>query len=219
MTLQDQLLKVLDRSDQLEDAIRHAISFDGAKRGAGAAWAMGQALHSMELARAHRVLLREGLDASAMALVRVQFESTTRAVWIASAASDEQLARYATPAPGGVLKGTNQGPTVDDMLKGIGRGPAAHVAAALQVLKDATWRAMNHYSHGSLIAVAQALAPRQPEKLANAVLNSNGMLVIAANVALIASAHRPTAVLSDISSHFADCLPPATSSGQAAPTS
>jgi len=209
--MEDQLLKVLDRSDQFEDAIRRATSFDGALQSRGAALALGQALHSMELARAHRVLLREGLDASAMALVRVQFESTTRAVWLAGAATAQQHASFSSPASDGALKGTNQGPTVDDMLKAVGRGPAAHLAAALQVLKDASWRAMNHYSHGSLIAVVQAMAPRQTGKLTSAVLNSNAMMLMAANVSLISTAHRSTAILLEITSRFGDCLPPAMS--------
>lgn len=216
--MQEQLMQVLARSDQFEDAIHDAISLDWPMESRSAALPIGQALHSMELARAHRLLLREGLDASAMALVRVQFESTTRAVWLASAATEEQLDRYLTPTPDGELKGTNQGPGVDDMLKAIGRGPAAHVAAALQLLKDASWRAMNHYSHGSLIAVAQAMAPRQFDKLANAVLNSNCMLLMAANTSMIASAHRPTDILRHIAASFADCLPPAMSTDRSPPS-
>jgi hypothetical protein len=216
--MQEQLMQVLARSDQFEDAIHDAIGFDWPMQSRSAALAIGQALHSMELARAHRLLLREGLDASAMALVRVQFESTTRAVWLAGAATEEQLERYLTSTPGGELKGANQGPAVDDMLKAIGRGPAAHVASALQLLKDASWRAMNHYSHGSLIAVAQAMAPRQFDKLANAVLNSNCMLLMAANTSMIASAHRPADILRHIAASFADCLPPAMSTDRSPPS-
>ena len=216
--MHDQLHEVLCRSDELEQAIHRATWFDGPVQSAGAALAHGQAIHSMELAQALRLLLRESLDASAMALVRVQFESTARAVWLAGAATEEQIAHYLTPAPDGELKGANQGPAVGEMLNAIARGPAAHVASALQLLKDATWRAMNHYSHGSLVAVAQAIAPRQPETLARAVLNSNGMLLIAANVALIATEHRSTAVLRDIATEFADCLPPAASSAPTAST-
>ena len=206
--MNEHLHAVLERSDQLELAIHSITEFNGAVQGVGATLALGQVAHSMELARAMRILLRQGLDAAAMALVRVQFESTTRALWLAGAATSEQIARYATPNADGALKGVNQGPSVDDMLRAIGRGPAAHIASALQLLKDATWRAMNHFSHASLVAVVQEVAPRQPEILARAVLNSNGMLLVATNVSLVVTAHRPTAVLRSLNTAFADCLPP-----------
>lgn len=204
-----QLDRLLDRSDLLDEAIAHATAFDGHVVGSQPMLAAGQASLSIQLGRAQRHLLRCAMDAPAMALVRVQFESTTRAVWLASAANEAQVSRYAVPDHDGELKGTNQGPSVDDMLNGIGASPATHLSEALRALKAATWRAMNHYSHGSMIAVVQANAQRQPDKLINAVLNSNGMLLIAANVALVATRHRPTAVLKALAAEYSDCLPPA----------
>lgn len=209
--MQKTLAQLLDRSGWFATMIDEVVEFSGPLDGKRGVLACGQAALSMQLAQALRQLLGTQLDAAAMALMRVQFESTTRAVWIASAATDAQIEAYVTPGPDGELKGPNQGKSVDDLLAAIEAGDAAHLATTLKVLKTATWRAMNHYSHGSLIAVVQATAPRHEEQLMNAVLNSNGMLLMAANVALVTTKHVPTAILGNISAAFADCLPPVAS--------
>ncbi|MEO3715579.1 DUF6988 family protein [Roseateles flavus] len=206
--MRSDLPKLLDRSDQLAAALRQLTYCELLPTTLREALAFGQARHCMELSDAQRLLLRAELDASAMSLVRVQFESTTRALWLSSAATDHQLQRYTSPTPSSELKSAHQGPSVDDMLKAMGDGPASHISAVLRVLKEATWRAMNHYSHASLIAVAQANhQPRDPYQLAGALLNANGMLMIAANVSMMSSRHLSTAVLRAVQEEFANCLP------------
>ena len=103
---------VLDRSEQLAVEIHAGIQFVGELDEPVSALALAQAMLSFELAHGFRRLLQASLDAAALALVRVQFESTIRAVWIASAASEQQLARYAELDAGEGLTKGNQGPSV-----------------------------------------------------------------------------------------------------------
>lgn len=203
-----ELDSLLHRSEELHELLDSLVVFKDLALDQRSVIVLAQAGFSMQLARSQRILIGRELDASAMALVRVQFESTLRAIWLASSATSEQLQKYLEVGTDGDLKNANQGPTVDDMLASVARGPAPHMASTLKALKTATWRAMNHYNHGSLLAAAHSASDRQPQQLANALLNSNGMLVMAANASLVASAHRPTADLAEVIGQFADCLPP-----------
>jgi hypothetical protein len=83
------------------------------------------------------LLLREQLFASAFALLRLQYESYIRGLWLAHCASDDQVDRF--------VRGTEP-PRIVDLLEAIEKHEA-YTAGTLSNFKADSWSAMCSYTH------------------------------------------------------------------------
>ncbi len=108
---------------------------------------------------AQRLLIRAGMHTAALALVRLHFEATVRAIWLHHGASDEWLERFAAPMAPGQLAEPVLGPNVDAMLQTLAKTAPPFLAQTLGAFKAATWQPMNSYVHGGIRPVVQSLAP------------------------------------------------------------
>jgi len=164
---------------------------------------------SIEHSIGQRLLVVHGMNASAFALVRVHFEASVRAIWLLHAASEEWLEKFSTPLPDGQLAEPVLGPSVDAMLETLAKTAPPFVAAMLRELKVGSWQPMNSYVHGGVRPVAQVLGGYAPYQLASVLRNANGLVLLVANVFVIANgdpAHRGR--IATIQRAHQACLPP-----------
>lgn len=135
---------------------------------------------------AQRLLIRSGMHTAALALVRLHFEATVRAIWLHHGASDEWLDRFAAPMVPGQLAEPVLGPNVDAMLQTLAKTAPPFLAQTLGAFKAATWQPMNSYVHGGIRPVVQSLAGCTPQQLVGVLQNGNGMALMTANLLVVA---------------------------------
>lgn len=207
--MEAEVARVLDRSDELADAIHEnlqAARLDNSIRSklaqsmSGIAWEHGVSLRS---------LVGAGLCTSATALMRLQFEAVLRSIWLYYAASDPWIARFTTPNAPGNTNETTRSPSVDDMLKELEKDAPQPVADMLRQLKQDHWKPMNSYVHGGIHAVVNFGVGYKPAFLLQIIRNSNGLSTMAAMVgAMLSGDPRLTGQMKTIQLAFLDCLPP-----------
>lgn len=111
--------KILRRSVALDEGIISLLEpktyrlFDSSKR-ASASFAACNL--SLEYARGLRVLILEKFPASAIGLMRLQFEALTRSVWLLYAASDTDVERLQAPLDSRSEKTANRLPMLAGMM-------------------------------------------------------------------------------------------------------
>ncbi|WP_419723451.1 DUF6988 family protein [Stutzerimonas stutzeri] len=71
-----------------------------------------------------------------------------------------------------------------------------------------SWKPLNSFVHGGVHAVNRHSRGFPVPLVRTMVLHSNGLLCMAANLALILSGAPPTGRLPQIQARFCDCLPP-----------
>ena len=158
---------------------------------------------------AQRLLIRAGMHTAALALVRLHFEATVRAIWFHHGASDEWLERFAAPMAPGQLAEPVLGPNVDAMLQTLAKTAPPFLAQTLGAFKAATWQPMNSYVHGGIRPVVQSLAGCTPQQLVGVLQNANGMALMTANLLVVALQDPALAGrIGPIQLRHLACLPP-----------
>lgn len=164
---------------------------------------------SAEFWQAQRLLIRSGMHTAALALVRLHFESTVRAIWLFHGASDEWLDRFAAPMDPGQIAEPVLGPNVDAMLLTLAKSAPPFLAQTLGAFKAATWQPMNSYVHGGIRPVVQSLAGCTPQQLIGVLRNGNGMALMTANLLVVALQDPSLAGrIGTIQQAHRSCLPP-----------
>lgn len=204
----EQVARLLDRSDEFHEAAVKALSGAGPVQSGRCAIAFGFSSVSIEHWASQRILLRAGLEVTAFALLRLQFETVTRAIWILECAKAEWLERFTTAVPAGQLEEPVLGPPMDAMLNSLERAQPV-IAGILRPLKDGAWIPMHSYVHGGARPIAQAIAGATNYQVAAVLRNGNGLGLLAVNV--LTNAFQNLAlrgVVARLQSEFRDCLPP-----------
>jgi hypothetical protein len=163
---------------------------------------------------AQRLLIRSGMHTAALALVRLHFEATVRAIWFHHGASDEWLERFSAPMAPGQLAKPVLGPNLDAMLQTLAKTAPPFLAQTLGAFKAATWQPMNSYVHGGIRPVVQSLAGCTPRQLVGVLQNANGMALMTANLLVVALQDPALAGrIAPIQQKHRSCLPPVLSPG------
>lgn len=169
-----------------------------------------QALASLgfEHARSLKHLVAAGLYTSAAALLRVQYESLVRALWVLYVAKDGQVDLMLAELTHETAKQASKIPMLSQMLEEIEvKAPHAPVAH-LKEFKHYSWRPLSSYVHGGIHAVNRHGRGFPPELVLAEVQHSNGLLGIAGNLLLILSGVSPEAgTMAGIYTEFQDCFP------------
>lgn len=162
-----------------------------------------------EFWRAQRLLIRSDLHTAALALVRLHFEATVRAIWLFHGASEEWLDRFAAPMEPGQLAEPVLGPNIDAMLQTLAKSAPPLLAQTLAAFKAAIWQPMNSYVHGGIRPVVQSLAGCTPQQLIGVLRNANGMALMTANLLVVALQDSALAGrIGPIQQAHRACLPP-----------
>jgi hypothetical protein len=164
----------LDRADLLADRISEGL----ASRSVGKRWrdhvAGAFQYISLRHHRAFAALLRGEHFASAMALVRPQFEAHLRGLWLLEAASEAQLDRFSET---GWLPSTQ---AMVDQVKGH--------SLALRALKEHIWPAICDYTHTGQRTMLRSMKQGEigfsygRDELLAALGASNALAMLAADV-------------------------------------
>lgn len=154
-------------------------------------------------------LVEAGQLASASVLLRAQFESLVRALWLHFAADDAWIESYFAKLKADPSKDPGNPLTMDKMLQHLAVKAPRGIASRLQPLKDAAWGPLNSYVHSGIHPIVHQHAGVSVEFALATLRNANGLTGMAAVLAaeLSGDHQQVTSVLNAQYAH-PDCLPP-----------
>ena len=172
------------------------------------------ALKSALLSAAHGeaafVLVSGGLHAPGYTLLRPQFETLVRGVWLMHAASNTWIEKLSRPLNKETAEAAKDALMVAEMLKGLRKSETAPsgLLDQIETCRNVMWKALNSYNHGGFHPLAR-FQTGYPRQLSYDVLrNSNAMLAITSQLAAIVTGDpRNMVPVRTLHTDFADCLP------------
>lgn len=169
---------LLNRSALLRQAILSTVDHPLADDSSRLLASMDAALLSLEHAAALRTLLQAGMASSAMALMRCQYESFTRSVWILHCATEEQVELLSLPPEAGTSeKGL---PMLSKMLEAFAQVPLlANLLPRLVELKAYAWSPLNSFVHAGVHALRRSRDGFHTPLAINVIRMSNNMSMMA----------------------------------------
>lgn len=167
-------------------------------------------LLSLEHATAAFVLINSNLLPSAYALMRPQYESLVRGIWLLHAASDSWVEKFGEPLTLETARRANEGPMLAEMLKGLEASSTAPqgIVGQLKEYRDVTLKALNSYAHGGLHPLARTVSGYPAQLSYDVVRNSNAVVALTTQLlSILTGNHRQMEPVRKLHVEFADCLP------------
>lgn len=167
-------------------------------------------LLSLEHADAATTLISTGLASSAIALMRTQFECLVRGMWLAYAATETWVQKFATPMTEFSAARADGAPMVKDMLDALKKSSTAPQPIITQIkeYKDVTWKALNSFTHGGFHPIARSVTGYPPSLLFNILRNCNAVSVIATQLVTVMTGDEAQRdFVRWLHTEYADCLP------------
>ncbi|WP_418319951.1 DUF6988 family protein [Piscinibacter sakaiensis] len=131
---------------------------------------------ALDHAEALRTLLELGLNASGLAMLRLQYEALLRATWVFYAAKDGEVAMLAAPLTTGTSDSAKKLPMANELLSAVERSEApAPLRLGLREFRTTAWDAMNSYVHGGIHPLRRSGSGHPVEELTTAIQSSNAM--------------------------------------------
>lgn len=128
---------------------------------------------SFQHARSLRVLYDLKLDGTATAILRMQFESVVRLMWLHFSAPDNFIESYAGTID--VDKPPKDFPTITVMIEKIKNSGIKGPGETLEEFKEVAWKGMNNHIHNGYLALSRH-AKSYPEKLVIQIINNSNAL-------------------------------------------
>ena len=202
---------LLRRSEALEDAVFEAlqhIDFSVARTDVRLDAGISLAMASLEHGRALRQLIGTSLTASAVALMRPQFEALTRAAWSVWGASDDEIARLLAPLTAHTEKQARKLTGLSDMLTKLkGRAPDGLVQM-LDDFRSNLLDSLHSFVHGGIHVMTRQVAGYTERQVRQVVHNSNGLLLMTGTLlAVYGGSEEARRQMNRLQVTFADCLP------------
>jgi len=168
---------------------------------------MGFCRAALEHGVSQRVLMGTGQHGTALALIRLHFETTVRAAWVLMGCTEEWLTRFTEHVPEGSLDEPNMGPRILPMLQDI-EAHAPDLAAEGRRLYG-TVKVMHSFVHGGAHLVVHALRGYPVDKLIDVLRNRNLLCLILCNVIVAASGKKELfGTVGRLSRAHAEVMPP-----------
>lgn len=162
-----------------------------------------------EHAQGLKHLVAAGLFTSAAALLRIQYESLVRALWVLYIATDSQAELMLAELTQESAKQANKIPMLSQMLESLEEKAPHTPVAHLKEFKHYSWRPLSSFVHGGIHAVNRHGKGFPLKLVLMKVRHSNGLLGIAGNLLLILGGVPPEAgKMAGIYAEFSDCFPP-----------
>lgn len=140
---------------------------------------------SMEHAHSARALLAAGLMSSALVIHRAQFEAVMRSIWSMYAASDGEVGKLANSLTLDTEQAAKNLPSASVMMAELAEKAPAPPVEALREFMKFNWKALNSYVHAGIHPVRRHMEGYPAALILEALLNVNGMLMLAAMQASI----------------------------------
>lgn len=163
-------------------------------------------------------LLISGFHTSAFALVRPQFESLLRGVWLMYAATDEWVLTLSQPISPQTAANDADAPMVGEMLIELKSRAPAHAAliAQLDDFQRQGNKALSNYTHGGLHALSRSAEGFPPQLVFNVLRISNAVTLLTGQMLTILSGNPAhMANWRRLSTAHADCFPIVTGQARA----
>jgi hypothetical protein len=172
--------------------------------------ALKSATLSAEHGAAAFVLISSQFHAPGYTLLRTQFETLVRGIWLMYAASDTWIEKLSQALTEETAEAAKDALMLDKMLKGLRASESAPQALLdqLEACRGVIWKALNSYTHGGFHPLAR-LETGYPVQLSYDVLrNSNAIVALAAQLAAIVTGDPKNMIpVRKLHVEFADCLP------------
>lgn len=167
-------------------------------------------LLSFEHGLASLKLIENGHYSSGFALMRPQYESLVRAMWIMFANIDTWMNKLSAAKKVGPeeLKKLET-PNISDMLKALKESKApAHIIAQIESYREVNNAAFNSFTHSGLIALFNNHAGFEPKLMYDAIRNCNGVASINFQMLSILTGYAEAMEgVRQLPLNFIDCLP------------
>ncbi|URI07966.1 hypothetical protein MW290_05115 [Aquincola tertiaricarbonis] len=203
------LVPLLERSDALHAALAQAVGvLNDILRAERATVTMDALLLSSQHAAALRLTLAAGLGASAIGLLRMQYEAVLRAVWALFAADASDVAALAAPLTTGTLKAAKSLGLAAELLTAIEKSQAPEdLKRSLREFRASSWDVLNSYIHAGIHPLRRADGNAVHE-LVVALKMSNGLAAITSALMVIVGQRPKRQVdINVVSTNSTDCLP------------
>ncbi len=202
----DQLLRRSDLLMQnIQEVLHHPLYDHSARIGLSAEYA----ILSLEHAAAVRCLLEAVIMSSAPVLLRCQFESLLRAMWVFYCAPDETLEKLEASLLTGPDQANASMPAASRMLNELDAVPL--VAAAVVSLREFqaySWKPLNSYVHSGDHPLWRQVNGYPQELACQLLKQSNGLAFMAAmQLAILTGVNGLQKELLKLNDRFRECLP------------
>lgn len=135
---------------------------------------------SFQHAKSLRVLYDLELDGTATAILRMQFESVVRLMWLHFSASDSFIEGYAGSIS--VDNPPKDFPSVTEMIEKIKKSGVRGPGEALEEFKEVAWKGMNNHIHNGYLALSRHVNSYPEELVIQIISNSNALNLMTAMV-------------------------------------
>ena len=172
--------------------------------------ALQSGLLSLEHATGALVLIGQGLYPSAFSLMRPQYESLVRGIWLLYAANDTWVEKLGEPLTIESAKRANEGLMLAEMLKELEKSSTAPapIVEQLKQYRDVTWKALNSYAHGGLHPLSRTRAGYPAQLTYDIVRNSNAIVALATQlISILSGDSRNMEHVRRFHVEYSDCLP------------
>lgn len=202
------LATTLERSDLLHAAIGTLNEVPSVGEPRRSELVAASCLVAREHANSLRVLMTVGADTSAISLLRLQYESVTRAMWLTWAATDVWLEKLGAKLSAEAEHAAGTLPLQSAMLKQLEDKAPKPAYVMLISFQDAQMKTLNSFVHGGLHPLARIQDGYPEPLLINVVQCSNALSTMGAMLAAIWT-NDPSTIeaVKDIQFKFRDCLP------------
>ncbi len=142
---------------------------------------------SFEHAESIKILVATGNFTSAVGLLRLQYETLVRAVWLSHAATDTEVSKLSAELNRESAKKADNLPLLIEMLKKLEGKLQQDILEQLLEIKEYSWKPLSSYVHGGLHAIDRHSKGYPLPLLVNVLKHSNGLALMAGNLAVILS--------------------------------
>ena len=205
-----QLISLIERTASFHEAVQAHVSDLLPIEDSRYIVAFQAGLLSLEHATGAFALISLNLMPSAYSLMRPQYESLVRGIWLLHAASDSWVEKLGERLTLETAKRANEGPMLADMLKDLEAETTAPQAIVNQIkeYRDVTWKALNSYAHGGLHPLARTSIGYPAQFTYDVMRNSNAIVALTTQLLSILTGNpRQMEPVQRLHADFLDCLP------------
>jgi hypothetical protein len=208
--MEDKLNKLIIRSAEFDQAISALLSQAKTPPLPRCRLSVAMAGISLEHADSIRMLVYSKNFTSAMTLLRTQFETTARSIWLFYAADEEYIMKHDTPLTV-ENDGYSDGPDVTKIIRDLDLKPniPKQASALLTEFKSQSWRALGSFIHGGKHPLKRKQDGYPIHLLTGVLQQSTGLLLMSAMTVIAMTGDQK---LADrywhLQNEFKDCLAP-----------
>ncbi|EJL6927698.1 hypothetical protein NMT03_003783 [Vibrio alginolyticus] len=162
---------------------------------------------SLEHAESLKILIASGNFTSALGLLRLQFESYVRGVWVLYAASDIAVGKLTAELNEENQRRANTLPMLSEMISQLDKKAPKNAVDPILEFKEYSWKPLSSYVHGGLHAIERHSKGYPIPLLEQVLKNSNGVNgLVAVLGAILTGQVQLTQDVYDSFQEYSDCF-------------